>query len=61
MFTSRTYEDHLNTIANVCCGGLLHVLASLPEDFESVPINALVKYIIFWYSIYNKQQLLVEK
>jgi biotin synthase len=62
VITSRTYEDRLNTIANVrdagisvCCGGilglgekdadrvgLLHVLATLPEHPESVPINALV-------------------
>merc|ERR1711862_1067635 len=59
---TRTYEDRLQTIANVreagisvCCGGilglgeeerdrvgLLHVLATLPEHPESVPINALV-------------------
>jgi biotin synthase len=62
VITTRTYEDRLNTIANVrdagisvCCGGilglgeeesdrvgLLHVLATLPEHPESVPINALV-------------------
>jgi biotin synthase len=62
VITTRTYEDRLQTIANVrdagisvCCGGilglgekesdrvgLLHVLASLPEHPESVPINALV-------------------
>eukprot|EP00522_Entomoneis_paludosa_P007982 CAMPEP_0172449556 /NCGR_PEP_ID=MMETSP1065-20121228/8236_1 /TAXON_ID=265537 /ORGANISM="Amphiprora paludosa, Strain CCMP125" /LENGTH=431 /DNA_ID=CAMNT_0013201255 /DNA_START=40 /DNA_END=1335 /DNA_ORIENTATION=+ len=60
--TTRTYEDRLQTIANVrdagisvCCGGilglgekendrvgLLHVLSTLPEHPESVPINALV-------------------
>lgn len=60
--TTRTYEDRLQTIANVreagisvCCGGilglgekehdrvgLLHVLATLPDHPESVPINALV-------------------
>ena len=63
VITTRTYEDRLNTIANVrdagisvCCGGilglgekdtdrvgLLHVLATLPEHPESVPINMLVK------------------
>jgi biotin synthase len=62
VITTRTYEDRLDTIANVrdagisvCCGGilglgekdtdrvgLLHVLATLPEHPESVPINALV-------------------
>ena len=62
VITTRTYEDRLNTIANVrdagisvCCGGilglgeaetdrvgLLHVLATLPDHPESVPINALV-------------------
>jgi biotin synthase len=62
VITTRTYEDRLNTIANVrdagisvCCGGILglgekdtdrvgliHVLATLPEHPESVPINALV-------------------
>jgi len=62
VITTRTYEDRLETIANVreagisvCCGGilglgeketdrvgLLHVLATLPEHPESVPINALV-------------------
>jgi biotin synthase len=62
VITTRSYEDRLNTIANVrdagisvCCGGilglgekdtdrvgLLHVLATLPEHPESVPINALV-------------------
>jgi len=62
VITTRTYEDRLQTIANVrdagisvCCGGilglgekeadrvgLLHVLATLPEHPESVPINALV-------------------
>ena len=62
VISTRTYEDRLNTIANVrdagisvCCGGilglgekdsdrvgLLHVLATLPEHPESVPINALV-------------------
>jgi len=62
VITTRTYEDRLQTVANVreagisvCCGGilglgeeetdrvgLLHVLATLPEHPESVPINALV-------------------
>jgi biotin synthase len=62
VITTRTYEDRLQTIANVrdagisvCCGGILglgeedtdrvgliHVLATLPEHPESVPINALV-------------------
>lgn len=62
VITTRSYEDRLNTIANVrdagisvCCGGilglgekesdrvgLLHVLATLDEHPESVPINALV-------------------
>jgi len=62
VISTRSYEDRLNTIANVrdagisvCCGGilglgeeksdrvgLLHVLATLPEHPESVPINALV-------------------
>jgi len=62
VITTRSYEDRLNTLANVrdagisvCCGGilglgeeetdrvgLLHVLATLPEHPESVPINALV-------------------
>jgi len=62
VITTRSYEERLNTIANVrdagisvCCGGilglgeaeedrvgLLHVLATLPEHPESVPINALV-------------------
>jgi len=62
VITTRSYEDRLNTIANVrdagisvCCGGilglgeketdrvgLLHVLATLEEHPESVPINALV-------------------
>mmetsp|Transcript_15777 Transcript_15777/g.22540 ORF Transcript_15777/g.22540 Transcript_15777/m.22540 type:complete len:448 (+) Transcript_15777:194-1537(+) len=62
VITTRTYEERLQTIANVrdagisvCCGGilglgeedsdrvgLLHVLATLPEHPESVPINALV-------------------
>jgi biotin synthase len=62
VITTRSYEDRLDTIANVrdagisvCCGGilglgeqetdrvgLLHVLATLPEHPESVPINALV-------------------
>eukprot|EP00579_Thalassiosira_antarctica_P008817 CAMPEP_0201901918 /NCGR_PEP_ID=MMETSP0902-20130614/54684_1 /ASSEMBLY_ACC=CAM_ASM_000551 /TAXON_ID=420261 /ORGANISM="Thalassiosira antarctica, Strain CCMP982" /LENGTH=491 /DNA_ID=CAMNT_0048435903 /DNA_START=19 /DNA_END=1495 /DNA_ORIENTATION=- len=65
VITTRSYEDRLDTIANVrdagisvCCGGilglgeketdrvgLLHVLATLPEHPESVPINALVKVI----------------
>ncbi|MFH1157774.1 MAG: biotin synthase BioB [Pseudomonadota bacterium] len=60
--TTRTYQDRLDTIANVakagislCCGGilgmgesredrvsLLHTLASLDPQPESVPINALV-------------------
>jgi biotin synthase len=62
IISTRSYEDRLQTIANVrdagisvCCGGilglgekesdrvgLLHVLATLPEHPESVPINALV-------------------
>ena len=62
VITTRTYQDRLDTIANVrdagisvCCGGilglgegendrvgLLHVLATMPEHPESVPINALV-------------------
>lgn len=62
VITTRSYEDRLQTIANVrdagisvCCGGilglgekevdrvgLLHVLATLPDHPESVPINALV-------------------
>ena len=62
VISTRTYEDRLQTIANVreagisvCCGGilglgekeadrvgLLHVLATLPDHPESVPINALV-------------------
>jgi biotin synthase len=62
VISTRSYEDRLETIANVreagisvCCGGilglgeeendrvgLLHVLATLPEHPESVPINALV-------------------
>jgi len=62
VISTRSYEDRLQTIANVreagisvCCGGilglgeeendrvgLLHVLATLPEHPESVPINALV-------------------
>jgi biotin synthase len=62
VITTRTYQDRLETIANVrdagisvCCGGilglgekesdrvgLLHVLATMPEHPESVPINALV-------------------
>jgi biotin synthase len=62
VITTRSYEDRLQTIANVrdagisvCCGGilglgekdvdrvsLLHVLATLPEHPESVPVNALV-------------------
>jgi biotin synthase len=60
--TTRTYQDRLDTIANVakagislCCGGilgmgesaedrvsLLHTLANLDPQPESVPINALV-------------------
>ncbi len=62
IITTRTYEDRLQTIANVakagisvCCGGilglgeakldrikLLHTLANLSPQPESVPINALV-------------------
>jgi biotin synthase len=62
IITTRTYEDRLQTIANVakagisvCCGGilgmgeskldrikLLHTLANLDPQPESVPINALV-------------------
>jgi biotin synthase len=62
IITTRTYQDRLNTIANVakagisvCCGGilgmgeadddrikLLHTLANLRPQPESVPINALV-------------------
>jgi len=62
IITTRTYQDRLETIANVasagikvCCGGivglgesrtdrvkLLHTLASLEPQPESVPINALV-------------------
>jgi biotin synthase len=62
IITTRTYEDRLQTIANVakagisvCCGGilglgeakldrikLLHTLANLEPQPESVPINALV-------------------
>jgi biotin synthase len=62
VISTRSYQDRLDTIANVrdagisvCCGGilglgeeesdrvgLLHVLATLPEHPESVPINALV-------------------
>jgi biotin synthase len=62
VITTRTFQDRLDTLANVreaglsvCCGGilglgekdmdrvgLLHVLATLPEHPESVPINALV-------------------
>jgi len=62
IITTRTYEDRMNTIANVakagislCCGGilgmgeseddrisLLHKLANLNPQPESVPINALV-------------------
>lgn len=62
IITTRTYQDRLNTIANVakagisvCCGGilgmgeadsdrikLLHTLANLNPQPESVPINALV-------------------
>jgi biotin synthetase len=62
IISTRTYEDRLNTIANVakagisvCCGGilglgeakldrikLLHTLANLNPQPESVPINALV-------------------
>lgn len=62
IITTRTYQDRLDTIANVtkagislCCGGilgmgesredrvsLLHRLANLNPQPESVPINALV-------------------
>jgi biotin synthase len=62
IITTRTYQERLETIANVaeagikvCCGGivglgegradrvkLLHTLASLDPQPESVPINALV-------------------
>ncbi len=62
IITTRTYQERLDTIANVasagikvCCGGivglgesrvdrvkLLHTLASLDPQPESVPINALV-------------------
>lgn len=62
VITTRTYDDRLNTIANVaragislCCGGilgmgesaddrisLLHTIANLDPQPESVPINALV-------------------
>jgi biotin synthase len=62
VITTRTYQDRLDTIANVaeagislCCGGilgmgesqadriaLLHRLATLDPQPESVPINALV-------------------
>lgn len=62
VITTRTYQDRLETIANVakagislCCGGilgmgetradrisLLHTLANLDPQPESVPINALV-------------------
>ncbi len=62
VISTRSYEDRLQTIANVrdagisvCCGGilglgedasdrvgLLHVLATMPQHPESVPINALV-------------------
>jgi len=62
VITTRSYQDRLDTLANVreagisvCCGGilglgedsedrvgLLHVLATLPDHPESVPINALV-------------------
>ncbi|GMH76800.1 hypothetical protein TrVE_jg10320 [Triparma verrucosa] len=62
VITTRTYEERLETIANVrdaglsvCCGGilglgekdtdrvgLLHVLSTLPQHPESVPVNALV-------------------
>jgi biotin synthase len=63
IISTRTYDDRLNTLANVraagitvCCGGiigmgesvddrcrLLHTLASLDPQPESVPINALVR------------------
>jgi len=63
IITTRTYQDRLDTLANVrdaninvCCGGiigmgenlsdrvgLIHVLATLPEHPESVPINLLVQ------------------
>jgi biotin synthase len=62
VITTRTYQERLDTIANVakaglslCCGGilgmgesaedrvsLLHTLASLDPQPESVPVNALV-------------------
>ena len=62
IITTRTYEDRLQTLANVrsagmkvCCGGILgmgeetsdrvgliHALANLDPQPESVPINALV-------------------
>ena len=62
VITTRTYQDRLDTIANVakagislCCGGilgmgetqqdrisLLHTLANLNPQPESVPVNALV-------------------
>lgn len=62
IITTRTYQDRMDTIANVakagvslCCGGilgmgesradrvkLLHTLACLDPQPESVPINALV-------------------
>ncbi len=62
IITTRTYQDRMDTIANVakagislCCGGilgmgesredrikLLHTLANLNPQPESVPINALV-------------------
>ncbi len=63
IITTRTYQDRLDTLANVrdaginvCCGGivgmgetpadragLLHVLATLPEHPQSVPVNQLVR------------------
>jgi len=63
IISTRTFEDRLDTLANVreagmhvCCGGIvgmgekkedrakmLHILATLPEHPESVPINQLVQ------------------
>ncbi|KAL3906046.1 MAG: hypothetical protein SGPRY_010693 [Prymnesium sp.] len=49
VISTRTYDDRLQTIKNiraagitVCCGGLLHELATMEQHPESVPINALV-------------------
>lgn len=62
IITTRTYQDRLDTIANVskagisvCCGGILgmgeseedrismlHTIANLDPQPESIPINALV-------------------